>query len=301
MRGTTIPDVHQQAKELLPHDLRAAAKSAVRGFGIVTAPLRPGPDFMIIGTKRGGTTSLFNYLLRHPDVAPLFLSLENRKGVHYFDTNFHKGWAWYRSHFPTSISRALRGRPRRSVLVGEASPYYLFHPHAAARARREVPNAKLIVLLRNPIDRAFSHYKERRRNGVEPLTFEEAIDREPERLSGELDRIRRDPGYVSLAHEHYSYVSQGIYLPQIQAWMDHYPRDRFCIVRSEDLFSDPQGAYAAVLRFLGLAATDLKHYERFNFHTSEDMYAGTRERLAATFAPHNRGLADFLGLDLAWD
>jgi hypothetical protein len=163
-----------------------------------------------------------------------------------------------------------------------------------------VPQARLVVLLRNPVDRAYSHFKERKRNGVEPLTFEEAIDREPERLAGELNRMRRDPGYVSVAHEHHSYVSQGIYLPQLKAWMEHYPLERFCILRSEDLFSDPPATYAAVLRFLGLVETDLKHYERFNFHTSEDMDPVTRERLAATFAPHNRGLSEFLGLDLTW-
>jgi hypothetical protein len=227
--------------------------------------------------------------------------MENRKGAHYFDTNFHRGSAWYRSHFPTMLSRSVRARGGRRILAGEASPYYLFHPHAARRARRQVPQAKLIVLLRNPVDRAYSHFKERRRNGIETLSFEEALEREPERLAGELARVEGDPTYVSFAHEHFSYVSQGIYLPQLQAWMEHYPRERFCILRSEDLFSDPPGTYAAVLRFLGLGETDLKHYERFNFHTSEDMDPVTRERLAATFAPHNRGLAEFLGLDLAWD
>ena len=256
---------------------------------------------MIIGTKRGGTTSLFNYLLQHPDVVPLRPVMENRKGAHYFDTNFHRGPAWYRSHFATVLSRSARARGRRSILAGEASPYYLFHPHAARRARRQVPHAKLIVLLRNPVDRAYSHFKERKRNGFETLTFEEALEREPERLAGEPARMERDPTYVSLAHEHFSYVLQGIYLPQLRTWLDQFSQGQFLILRSEDLFADPPATFAAVLRFLGLPPIDLKDFERFNYHTSEDMDPLTRERLADTFEPRNRSLEEFLGRDMKWD
>jgi hypothetical protein len=298
---TALRQLEVWTKRQTPGPVREGARRGVRAFGIVTAPLRPAPDFLIIGTKRGGTTSLFNYLLEHPLVAPLFPALENRKGVHYLDANFNKGRAWYRSHFPTALSRTLRGHGGRPAIVGESSPYYLFHPHAPRRARYTLPDVKLIVLLRNPVDRAFSHYKERTRNGVEDLTFEEALDQEPARLSGELERMRHDPGYNSFAHEHFSYVSQGFYLPQLERWMDEYPLERFCIIRSEDLFEDPPGTYAAVLRFLGLPTFDLKRYKRFNYHPSDDMDPATRDRLVATFAEHNRRLAGFLGRALGWN
>jgi hypothetical protein len=298
---TGLRQFEERTKELAPPPIREAGKRALHAFGMLTAPLRPVPEFMIIGTKRGGTTSLFNYLLQHPDVVPLYPVMENRKGAHYFDTNYHKGSAWYRSHFPTVLSRSVRARGDRGILAGEASPYYLFHPHAARRARRQVPNGKLIVLLRNPVDRAYSHFKERRRNGDETLTFEEALEREPERLAGELARMERDPTYVSFAHEHFSYVSQGIYLPQLRAWLDHFPQDQFLILRSEDMFDDPPATFAAVLRFLGLPPIDLAHFQRFNYHTSEDVDSLTRERLAATFEPHNRSLEEFLGRDMKWD
>jgi hypothetical protein len=298
---TGFKQLEEWTKELAPPPIREAGRRGLRAFGVLTASLRPGPDFLIIGAKRGGTTSLFNYLLRHPQVAPLFPAVENRKGVHYLDANFSKGQAWYRSHFPTVLSRSVWTRGDRRILAGEASPYYLFHPHAARRARRQIPNAKLIVLLRNPVDRAYSHFKERRRNGVETLTFEEALEREPERLAGELARMERDPTYVSFAHEHFSYLSQGIYLPQLRAWLDHFPQDQFLILRSEDMFADPPATFAAVLRFLGLPPIDLAHFQRFNYHTSEDVDPLTRERLAATFEPHNRSLEEFLGRDMKWD
>src|SRR5919201_6138602 len=180
--------LQERLKPHIPTSARTVAKRALRGFAVATSPLRRLPGFLILGTRRGGTTSLFNYLLEHPSVAPLFPSAQNIKGVHYFDKQHAKGRAWYRSHFPTVIFSAFWRVRGYRMIAGEASPYYLFHPWAPQRAHELVPHAKLIVLLRNPVDRAYSHYRERVRNGVEDLTFEEAIEREPARLAGELDR-----------------------------------------------------------------------------------------------------------------
>jgi hypothetical protein len=293
---SALRQVERRAKEMTPQPFRTAAKGILRAFGVATSPIRSLPDFMVIGTKRGGTTSLYNYLLAHPNVGPLFPAVANIKGIHFFDRKFLKGPAWYRSHFPTVLSRFLA--PGR--LVGEASPYYLASPGAPRRARSLVPDTKLIVLLRNPVERAYSHYKERRRNGVEPLEFDEAIRREEERLAGELERMHDDPDYVSFAHEHYSYLRQGIYLPQLQSWMAEYPRDQFCILRSEDFFKDPGATYGQVLRFLELPPWQPPSFRRFNFHPAEDMPASLREELLAFFRPHNELLAEFLGVDLRW-
>lgn len=289
-------ELQERVKGAVPRRIRRLAKKGVRGFAVLTAPLRTWPDFMIIGTKRGGTTSLYNYLLAHPDVGPLFPGVANIKGIHFFDSKFRKGTAWYRSHFPTRLTRSLA----RRRIVGEASPYYLASPSAPRRASELVPNTKLIVLLRNPVERAYSHHKERRRNGVECLTFEDAIRQEGQRLAADLERMRDDPDFVSFAHEHYSYVRQGLYLPQIQAWMAKYPRDRFCIIRSEDFFEDPATQYQLVLRFLGLSPWQPPNFHRFNFHPAEDMPASVRTELSAFFRPHNDRLADFLGMDLRW-
>lgn len=292
--------LQERTKGIVPHRLRHLAKEGVRGFGVLTAALRTLPDFMIIGTKRGGTTSMFNYLLAHPNVDPLFPSAANIKGIHFFDRKFRKGSAWYRSHFPTVLSRSLTRR-RGPRIVGEASPYYLASPGAPRRARKLVPGAKLIVLLRNPVERAYSHYKERRRNGVERLSIKDAIRREEERLAGEMERMLDNPDYVSFAHEHYSYVSQGIYLPQIQAWMAEYPHNQFFIIRSEDLFENPGKQYQQILRFLRLPPWEPPDFHRFNFQPAGDMPHSLREELSAFYRPHNKRLADFLGTELGWD
>jgi hypothetical protein len=297
---TSLQQLEERAKEVAPRPVRTAVKRGVRVFGVATAPLRTFPDFMIIGAKRGGTTSLYRYLLHHPDVAPLFPRAQNIKGVRFFDTNFHRGASWYRSHFPSVTARRLARAGGKDWIVGEASPYYLFHPRAPHRAARVVPAVRLIALLRDPVERAYSHYKERRRGGTEPLSFEDALDREEERLSGEAQRMRADARYVSFPHEHQSYVAQGIYRPQLEAWLSRFPRERVCVLRSEDLFGDPETIWEQILAFLGLRPSAPPEFVRYNYHPSPDMPATLRDRLASFFAPHNQLLAEFLDMDLGW-
>lgn len=280
----------------------------VRAFGTATAARRPPPDFLIIGTKRGGTTSLYHYVLQHPNVAPMFPSARylpmrsDTKGVHYFDTGYHHRSAWYRSHFPSAAARRRHAEHHGTpVLTGEGSPYYLFHPLAPERARAMLPGVKLIVLLRNPVDRAFSHYNEQRRRGHEPLpTFEEAIDAEASRLAGEEGRLSADPRYVSFAHEHQSYVTQGRYLEPLRRWRRHFPAEQLLVLRSEDLYKDPQAACDEVVSFLALPPSLLVSQKSWNAAPAPEMRADTRRRLTAFYAPLNRELEDYLGRGLGW-
>src|SRR5947209_13351977 len=176
----------------------------------VTSPLRLLPDFLIIGAQRGGTTSLYHYLRAHPAVHSSAV-----KDTHFFDKKFHKGVSWYRAHFPTRFEKAYARRFRHQDFVtGEASPSYLFHPHAPSRTARLLPHVKLIVLLRNPIDRAFSQYYHALALGHEKLSFEEALEREQERTAGEYERVLAEAHYSSHAFKHLSYLSRGIYVDQ---------------------------------------------------------------------------------------
>lgn len=275
---------------------RAAAKTTLRAFGMATSPLRRLPDFIIIGGKRCGTTSMYRYLSRHPLVAPLFPTAQKIKGAHFFDSNYGRGMAWYRSHFPTSIRTGAKDGGAAPV-VGEASPYYLFHPHAARRARAHVPEAKLIVLLRNPVERAYSHYRERARHGVETLTFEEAIDREPERLAGEEERILGDESYYSFAHEHLSYVRQGEYVRSLERWVGLFPSHQFLFVLSEEFFAEPGRVLARVCDFLAIPPLALANFDRYNFHPGTPMAADTRARLLDHYAEPNVRLERLVDVD----
>lgn len=282
---------------------RTAAKAAVRSFGMATSGLRPLPDFIIIGAHRAGTTSLHSALLQHPCVVPNFPRLQRIKGVRFFDENFYRGTDWYRSHFATRVSRRalerLRGAP---ILTGEASPYYLFHPLAAERASTVVPAAKLIVLLRDPIERAYSHWCRERREGHEPLDrFEDAVAAEPARLAGEVGRILGDDRYYSYAHENFSYIAQGLYADGLQRWLARYPRDRVCIQTTERFLADSPAVYATILAFLGLPRFDFQKPLRLNAgDRTAPLSPHTRRELAARLAPHNRRLEQWLGIDLGW-
>jgi hypothetical protein len=284
----------------LERSLREGAKRTLRAWGELTASLRCLPDFMIIGAKRGGTTSLHKYLLQHPKVVPLFPARQNIKGIHFFDSEFHRGVRWYRSHFPTEAYRTLRSRGSVPAVAGEGSPYYLFHPLAAERAAEGAPDAKIIVLLRDPVERAYSHYKERLRHGSEELGFEQALDAESARLAGEEERLRREPTYHSDAHEHHSYAAQGRYLDMLPRWLDRYPSERVLVLPSEDLYARPQATVDRVLAFLGLPHFTLPDLTKHNYVPTAGMREDTRRRLQRQFAEHNRELARYLGMPLPW-
>jgi hypothetical protein len=301
-RGTPRRQLERTVKRALPGFAKPAVANLLRGYGMATSAIRPLPDFLIIGGKRCGTTSLFGALVQHPCVTPLFPSAVKVKGVHYFDREFARGAGWYRSHFATSPYRwVAERRARHPVIAGEASSYCLHHPLAPERAASLIPGAILIVLLRNPVDRAYSHYRARVRAGAEELSFDEALDREPSRLAGEEERLLTDPGYRSEAHEHRSYASQGIYLVGLERWMARYPREQLLVLRSEDLYQDPATVYAEVLRYLGLPRWIPPSFPTLNAGGGELLDPAIRERLTAYFAPHNERLAAFLGVDLCWE
>lgn len=255
------------------------------------------PDFVVIGVQRGGTTSLYRYLVAHPDVVAAF-----RKEVHYFDRNFFRPHRWYRAHFPLRrVGGRTVGRPGRVPLSGEASPYYIAHPRVPARLAGLLPEARLIALLRNPVDRAYSQYQMNRRRGQEPCeTFEAAIAAEPARLREDLADLPSDRPWSGPAHRHFSYVTRGFYAEQIERWWQHFPRDRMLVLRSEDLYADPGSVLGRVFAWLDLPPFELGAFKRYNARPYEGIAPATRAVLQERFAPHNERLYELLGRDLEW-
>lgn len=281
---------------------RSGAKAGLRGLGRATAPLRPFPDFLVVGTKRGGTTSLWNWLLQHPHVLPQWPARQHLKSPHYYYWHYDRGEGWYRSHFPTTLTRTVAQRRAggSTIVSGEASPYYLFDPRVPARVAADVPGVKLIVLLRNPVDRAASHHRERTNAGVETLSLADALAAEPGRLAGELERMRVDPLYYSRPHDWYSYRQRGIYAPQLRAWRGHFPDEQVLVLRSEDLYVDPVATFATVTDFLGLDRFDGLKAKRYNYHPHAEMPDDVRAELTEFYAPHNEELFTDLGRRLDW-
>lgn len=288
----------ERLRRRVPASAKELVKDAVLRFRTLSAARRALPDFLIIGTQRGGTTSLYNYLVRHPAIVGTRLTKE----VHYFDLNFERGERWYRAFFPTrdAVER-LRRKNNGALAIGEASPYYQFHPHVPGRVADLLPDARFIVMLRDPVERAWSHYRHEVELGYERLPFEAALQRERERVAEEAERLRRDPTFVSVAHQHFSYLARGEYASQMEAWFELFPRERFCIVRSEDFFAEPARVFHEVQAFLGVSSWDLDRYPTYNATVGGGMPAETHRGLVEHFRPHNERLERLLGRSFGWE
>lgn len=246
-----------------------------------TSALRVLPDFLIIGAQKAGTTSLYAYLGAHPKITAALA-----KEVHFFDYNFGLGEAWYRAHFPT-----LWERWRGDFLVtGEASPYYLFYPLAAPRAKQIVPKAKIIVLLRNPVDRAYSHFHHQVRLGLEELPFEQAIEQEATRLQGEFEQILVDDEYYSFNYQNYSYLARGMYAEQLERWFRFFPREQFLILDSSALYQQTARTLERTLEFLQVPPGPPQTFGVKNDGSYAPMDERVRAQLSEFFAPHNERL-----------
>jgi Sulfotransferase domain len=261
---------------------------------IAEARLRSGrsgrlPDFLIIGAQRCGTTYLHGLLAAHPDVGPPVA-----KEVEFFDRNWHRGLNWYRSYFPSA--RPKTGR--RGSVTGEASPSYIFHPLAVERARTALPQARIVVLLRNPVDRAYSHYLHAVRLGFETMPFEEALAHEEKGPDSATQRMHDDQFSLS---RHYSYLARGAYVEQLEEWMQAFPAEQLLVVRSEDFFADVRGTLARVTQFLGLEAQDLERIPPPKSFRYAPMDVRTRKRLVDHFRSWNQRLYALIGRDMEWD
>jgi len=257
-------------------------------FKRLSAPLRPFPYFIIIGAQKGGTSSLFSYLKQHSQ-----LQLPDKKEIHFFDNDYQKGTNWYKSHFPMNIFGNKK--------TGEATPYYLFHPLAPQRIFQHCPKVKLIVMLRNPVDRAYSHYMMQKKRKIDLLpTFEEAIDAEASRLRVETQRLGDEPLYKSVYHQRLSYLQRGNYYTQLMRWFNYFQKNQFLFIKSEDFFDDPLKELQRVYAFLNVRNEKPSNLKPQNTNDYKPMKSKTRHMLNEHFAFENKKLVELLGNDFLW-
>jgi Sulfotransferase domain len=280
-----------------PPAIKRGAQAVSVTAGRLTDRARMRPGFLIVGAQRCGTTSLYRALSQHPAVLKAVL----HKGVHYFDTQYGRGMGWYRAHFPLKAhGRRVKRATGMTPLTFESSPYYMFHPLAAERIARDLPGVKLLVLVRDPVERAYSAHAHESARGFEPESFERALDLEGERLEGEVQRIVADPAYVSLSHQHHAYRERGKYSDQLSRLERLFGRDRIHVVDSGDWFTTPEPVYASVLEFLGLARAGYPTFDRHNARPRAPMTPALRAALQHYFAPYDERLADWLGHQPSW-
>jgi len=263
-----------------------------------TGFLHTTPDFYIIGFAKCGTTSLFEYLISHPNVHP-----PKGKEIDFFDRLYSRGINWYKVGFPFKIQKFFDTVfLRKKFLTGEATPRYIEHPHAINRIKEITPNAKFIILLRNPIDRAFSQHNMNVKNDYEINNFSDALKEEPRRIANRIEKMSNDVSYYSWNFDLYAYLEHGIYVDKIKRWMEVFPKEQFFIIQSEEFLKNPSKIYNDVLEFLGLANWEPKEFVLYKKREyKEKMNSDLRNELVEYFKPHNKRLYDFLGKSFDWD
>lgn len=281
----------------VPHPVKVAGRALSVRVGSATAATRQLPSFLVVGAQRAGTTSLFRALMSHP----LVHSANYHKGVNYFDVNYHRDFAWYQGHFPTTpLLRARARGATGSPVTFEASGYYMFHPCAAERIARHLPDVHIVAMLRDPVERAWSAWKHESARGYETQTFDVALEREDERLAGQVERMLSDPDYQSFNHRHHAYLRRGQYAEQLARLHDHFPPEHVHVIESESFFTEPETTYGGLLDSLGLSPVLPGRFDRWNGRPSGAMPEATRARLRRHFASHDQALAALLGRDPAW-
>ncbi len=278
-------------RKLISRGYRSLRTNIARRTGVL-------PDFIIIGAQKCGTSSLYNYLIDHPCIYPA-----STKEVGGFDRYYSYGIKWYRAQFPSFLRKYyVKHVLGQDFITGEASTGYILNPRALKRISEVVPRAKLILMLRNPIDRAYSHYHHTVRLGKETLPFEEAIERETERIGNAWKQMLEEENYYNLNIAQYAYLSTGIYVDQIEVLMSLFSREQILILKSEDFYTEASRVFRQVLGFLNVLNWELRDYEKYNVgNYSNSMDPVVRKRLINYFKPHNQRLYEYLGVDFDWD
>jgi len=278
-------------KKYLPSSVKSILRELYRRFRrtvrLATASQRKLPDFIIIGAQKSGSSTLYWWLYQHPQLAMSF-----DKETKFFDRHFNKGVNWYRHQFPLSHGN--------NKLAGDNTPYYIFHPLVPERIYKTCPKAKLILILRNPVDRAYSQFQMERRKGRETHdTFEAAIEGEMQRIKQAKAELLKAPLKNNHNHENTSYLSRGKYVEQVRDWLKWFDREQLLVLESELIFANP-ALLKTVYSFLNVEnvpPTDLSAYNIVHYST---MPNELRIKLNQFFDPYNRELEQVLNMKFNW-
>ena len=259
-----------------------------RGLSGITASSRVLPDFIISGTVRSGTTSLYYNICEHPSVLPA-----SYDEIGFFDSNYHLGINWYRSMFPTEKEMKRVKKETDFAITGEDTPFYFWKQEAAERIFKNIPDSKIIIIFRNPVDRAYSNYHLGIRKKTEKLSFEDAIDDEMEFLENHSFRESVD--------RKRSYLSKGFYDEQIKIWFNIFPKDQIHILSTEYMQKDPKESLLKIFRFLQIPDYTLKNPQKQKVAEYKKMNDKTRERLLNFYKTHNEKFFQTIQERFDWD
>lgn len=285
-----IRRVAGHARGILPPRLLRMARGALLAWGWLTADLRREPGIVLVGAQRAGTTTMFRLLSEHPGLSRPTVD----KGTGYFDDGYGHSRRWYRAHFPLKWST-------RNKIAFECSGYYLFHPLAAERMARDLPDVQVVVLVRDPVLRAHSAHRHETARGFDDLSFADAVAQEQARTAGQGRLLALEPGTTSFAHRHHAYLQRGEYAVQIARFVEALGRDRVHVVDADALFADPIPVYVQLQRQLGLAVHQPAEVGRWNERPGSPLAPELTANLRRHFAQSDAALAEYLGRAPSWE
>ncbi|MEM8672553.1 MAG: tetratricopeptide repeat protein [Cyanobacteria bacterium P01_G01_bin.67] len=242
-------------------------------------PKQNAPDFLLIGATKCGTTSLFNYLSHHPQIlAP------HKKEINFFNFNYNQGVEWYLAHFPAITDG-------KEYLTGEASPFYIYHAQAAERIRQLFPDIKIIVMLRNPVNRTISEYYHAANHGLEQRSLTAIIEQEKQLLATQSR---------SEVLNKFGYLINSIYFDRIVQWQSNFSDKNTLIIDSEMFFAQTEQIMQQIWQLLGLPSVSPPQHIRYNLGTYPPVKQEIKKQLQEFFAPYNQQLFAHLNQELSW-
>ncbi|MFN3341358.1 MAG: sulfotransferase family protein [Flavobacteriales bacterium] len=263
---------------------------AVSGlFRRASSFLRADPDFIIAGVQKGGTTSLFSWISKHPQFRPPF-----KKEINFFNSSEReKGISYYRSYFTPKFMQ-FGGK-----ITGEATPNYFDHSSVALDIYHQYPSLKVIVLLRNPVERAWSHYRMSFGKGFENRTFYDALSLEEERIEA-VNNSQMDRWKKNLVYERLGYKSKGYYAPKLKIWVELFGIENVFVINSDEMFRSPLPVFNNVCRFLKIEENSVNDFTKINEGISFPKDDNSMEFLYKWFSPKNQELKKLTGVNFQW-
>ena len=253
-----------------------------------SSSLRVLPDLIVIGVVRSGTTSLYHYLSQHPSIIK---SAYDELG--YFDSNYDLGLNWYKSLFPTIFEKKKVEEKNGKFITYDVTPFYIYNEKTPQRIHQILPNSKLIVILRNPVDRSYSNYF----LGNQEKKFEEIIANE-KKILNKIDKNNIDEYYDFV---HTSMLARGFYAEQLENWYKIFSKDQILIIQSEEFATETNKIMNNIFDFLELPRYDIPDNSKKNKIHYEPMKKETRRELIEYFRPYNEKLYSMINRNFDWE
>ena len=266
-----------------------------RHYYAITGPKRVLPDFLIIGAKRCGTTSLFSHLPEHPCIVE-----SHHDNIGFFNDNFNLGVNWYKSFFPTKSYKKNIEKKHGKFLAFDVTTRYMENKRTAENIKKIKPEIKIIVMLRNPIDRAYSQFHVSVKDNDEQLSFDEAVNEEMNRLKQEIKECN-DNKLRAFPKEHRHYIRKSLYAMQLRPWFDIFPRDNILVLSTEMFKENEKQIYNEIFKFLDIPEIQIRDKQHMQKGEYTPMNKKVHKELGDFFKKHNEELFDLIGKRFDWD